>query len=348
MKNEKVLGTGQYGCVIKPSIVCNQKNKYKNKMVSKILNNENLNEEDKIELDKEFIISQKLQKIDPNNEFFIGGIEQCDISSKLISKTNLKECDLPTDKEINLRNIIMPLGEDFYKITEQLSEEDLLKSLGHLLVGIRKLKSKMALFDIKFENLLFTPYHKDNKYMHPAFIDFGPLFIVTNKNEYKTFIKMFGAHDYFVWPLEIILSMYVKDKKKTNEQKDKIKKHLDTKFHYKKNEKMKKEDVTKYDKYIKDHFVNAMEKCMVYQIANCFSHLTEKKNFLEKLKPMINNNYTKRYNISKSIRYVNRLLKEINPDRKQRDGYYIDHSKYSEFALMKLFKKLLFDIRAYT
>jgi len=358
----KVLGKGSYGCAIAPAKMCTEKMDSKNK-VSKLINMSKLDKEEIDELQEEYKISQKFKKIDPNNKYFLGGIDKCRIQSKDIKKSDLRGCKFPTKKNIPLLNIVMKKGSDFQKIAPKLSDEDLLKSLAHLLNGAKKsvYKLNLLLLDIKHLNILYVNSETEENKIHPVFIDFGPSLIATSKTEFKKYLKTYDAY-YGVWPEEVLLTMYTnlqkrplesdipeywkrifKTKKemmkllKLHRKKDledfaKKLKHFNG-FIIKNNEKEVEKRVKQFKNDINSKYKLMMDKIMVYEIANSFAPLLDKRPKLSKvIEAMLHYDYDTRLTIQKSL---NRIKKEIG-SVKEKD-LLISYKKLTIFQKVRRF-----------
>ena len=78
LKGGTKLGEGSFGCVVAPSIPCNNKKLYPVKTASKIVvvsGKEHLRE-----LNEEIRLSHLLNKLDPNNKYFITILSSCKMS----------------------------------------------------------------------------------------------------------------------------------------------------------------------------------------------------------------------------------------------------------------------------
>lgn len=340
----KVLGKGGYGCVIEPAKMCSAKMNTKNK-VSKLINMSGMNKDEIDELNEEYKIGQKFKKVDKNNKYFLGGVDKCKIKSSEIKKSDLKKCEFTTKREVELLNIVMKKGKDFEKVVPKLSDDDILKSIAHLLKGAKKAISlNMLLLDIKSLNILFVNSEeefKDKKgkkinKIHPVFIDFGPTLIAQNKKQLKSFIKDMGPQYYPSWPLEILVSLYFTEMKSPIRKIKNWQEHFDTEKHMidvmKSNKKMdldeyaeqvkrfngvdikknKKQMEKLYKEFMSDinsNFKKIMEKILVYEIAYSYGHIAaQKPKIMKVIEPMLYPDYGARSTISQALK---RIKKEI-------------------------------------
>lgn len=204
--NRKLLGQGSYGCVYKPGFKCSIANNNNNDIISKVMENNNANDEL-----KNFIL---IDKIDPEAIFHIKLEGACDLSSNnrnnIIKKGNCDVVDYYT-KYKNLKfkdggkelyyyyDIISKLGQlsknaNFNKIlknngkiaigenNEIMKVSDVIQNYGNInmvyklvisykniIDGLKVLnKAKYSHFDIKLENIVYD-INKDVMKL----IDFG-------------------------------------------------------------------------------------------------------------------------------------------------------------------------------
>ena len=348
-KGGKVLGRGSFGCVIDPPVMCSKVDS-KDK-VSKLVKLDGLKQNEIEELEKEFKISKMFMKKDPNNKYFLGGIEQCKITSKKINNKDKKDCGINTKKEVPLMSIIMKKAEDFDKVAPKLSHKDLLKSIAHLLNGakIAIYDLKVLLLDIKHFNILYVKdtkaTEKFNKkrtsFIHPVFIDFSPDFIAKSKRDFKTFLRSMGDY-YSVWPLEILLTIYMnlkKEQKATKNKKNLIqinqllkifenKLQLINGFTIQGNREKVKIIVEDFKDEINHNFKEISDKIMVYQIANSFIHLAANRpKLLKIIQPMLSLDFDKRLTIKQSLARIKKVIGSV----KEKD-LLITYTKKSVFG----------------
>ena len=89
---ESTLGEGAYGCVVIPNIPCNDANKENKNEVSKILKiKDNKEKESFIQYNKEYKIGKKLEQIDKEKIFFLGGNDICKIKKNNIANKKIKD-----------------------------------------------------------------------------------------------------------------------------------------------------------------------------------------------------------------------------------------------------------------
>ena len=349
-KGGKVLGVGGFGCAIDPPKMCSSKMSSENK-ISKLIDLSGLSKLDMEDMEIEYKISQKFRKIDPNNKYFLGGIDKCNITSKDIDKKDLKECGISTKKTVPLLNIIMKKGQEHEKITKNLDEKDILKSIAHLLKGAKKAiyESNIVLLDVKALNILYVNSEKEFKdkkgkkvnKIHPVFIDFSPELVQQNKREFKQSMRGFDAF-YPVWPLEVLLTIYMNSEKlplpstrdwKGNfdskqemkevlqsnrdmdleEFRDNIKSFLG--IDIKKQRKEMEALVEMFKDDINNKYKQTAEKVLVYEIAMSYSHLAAKnKKLLKIIEPMLYPLYDARLNINQSLKRIEKVIGSIKDD----------------------------------
>ncbi len=364
-KGGRVLGRGGYGCAIAPAVACSAKNdpkKLKNQ-VTKLIDMSKMGKDEKDSLLEEFKISQKFKTVDPDNKYFLGGIEHCEITNKhkSLSKEDLKKCGITTTKKIPLMNIIMKKGKDMDKIVPRLSYKDLLKSVAHLLVGARKAvyELNLLLLDIKHLNILYVNSDTEKNKIHPVFIDFGPELIAQSKRQFKVLLRGFDSY-YQVWPLEMLLTMYdnasktpmmpIRNWKEYFNSKEEMMKILEKEkknnlrkfrqniktyegFDIQKHPDQMKDLIDQFKLDIDGNYKMIMDKIMVYEIANSFSHLeVNRPELLKVLRPMLNPDYESRLTISQSLRRIRRKIGSI-----QEKDLLIDYKELTTFQKFKRF-----------
>lgn len=286
----KYLGTGSHGVVIKPPIKFNLVEdieinpKYDRSYVSKILINK---DEKHIVIFNEYLIGNKLKKIDPNNDYFIYPI------------------DLERSREFS--NIIMKRGYPIKDYSKLFCEFDIYKIFFNLLNGIEKLIHNNILnMDIKSDNILLNHLNKSS--YKCVFIDFTSDLIIETKEDFIEFCDNFQKHIHPYWPFEINCILNDSYKKRKNfkiEENDRFKnyeieKNITSEYYFKN---INKNLLNDLNHNIKMFF----EKIMIYQLGKMFSQLinyqfldynTETYNkFKIFMKYLHDDNYVNRYTI---------------------------------------------------
>ncbi len=235
----KILGIGRDGCVVDPPLMCNSSMSKLNK-ISKLINVTDVSNSQYQDYVNEYKSGKIFRKYDPNNLHFLPGIDMCNVSESeqgvtKSMKKDIKKCGYKKKgKETYMLNIIMKKGQDFPKITQNLSEKDFLKSLAYILTGAKQCIYEMniLLLDIKGPNLL---YSKDDGHddIYPVFIDFSDDFVIKSKKGFLDFIKAFGRSlpYYDTWPFEILVLFYAefnaKNDQNTTKNANKINNYFD-------------------------------------------------------------------------------------------------------------------------
>ena len=176
-----IINNGFYGCIIQPYIKCtNKKLKNEKKLVSKLIDLNFIDSNEKKLYLKEIEINKFIKKMDPMKNFFLYAENSC-IKKKINDnhKKLFKKCSI-IKKNPKYINLIFQKGIDFNKIISSIdNNNDINKVLLYLLIilkfGLYKLK--LQFYDIKSDNILFI---NKNNYIHPVFIDFTPEFIIQN------------------------------------------------------------------------------------------------------------------------------------------------------------------------
>jgi len=182
LEKHKIVGEGTYGCVIKPSLKCNSKENYNNR-VSKVM-----------------VTNDAKDELRENNNFkFISGIDKYAISSPILCqpklddefKKTVKKCTnervshmlnydprflsmlLLEDGGMDLTNILK-----IFKTLKQQEQENFLYSLLNLFEGLLFFqKNNLVHRDIKLHNIVYNLQNGTSKY-----IDFG---LASKSNELK-------------------------------------------------------------------------------------------------------------------------------------------------------------------
>jgi len=189
LKGGKFLDKGGFGCVVKPALPCNHLNKdikNINNYVSKIVSNSNIED-----ISHEIEISTILNKIDPDNKFFITVIDYCNITNLPKDRTDVINVKYKNDKHkkyntsskpnldkkychMNLDdkpfNLILPFGgislskimkvdrkktNNIKSIMHKLFIVNIKAIFKHLLIGIAYMhKYKIVNKDIKQKNIM--------------------------------------------------------------------------------------------------------------------------------------------------------------------------------------------------
>ena len=136
----RYIAKGTYGCVIKPSIDCKDTSKTLEKTVTKLFS-------DRKTRDDEIKENEIIKEIDPNNDFTIQMISNCEISSQDI-KAKVQGID-------NCNNIN---NDSIYEIIYQDGGDDLRKLFKEELITIKypnfSIKDFLEKFKYIFQGLL--------------------------------------------------------------------------------------------------------------------------------------------------------------------------------------------------
>jgi serine/threonine protein kinase len=203
MRGGKVLGEGNYGCIVSPHYPC-KKDKDKgssNNKVSKLA-----------ELDRVFDpqIYYKLAKIPNYEKYFIFPHRSCEINTNMIRSDDKKGCKgvKMSKRNKTIHNSIMKKGDyDLGKIPKTGANE-VANYLSKLLKGIKVLINNSIIhLDIKAGNIII---HENDAYL----IDFDDIFNITDWNGFNRFLQGFGyMENTYVWPPEIyyLFDAYIED-----------------------------------------------------------------------------------------------------------------------------------------
>ena len=206
MTLRQVIGEGTYGCAHYPSLICKGDVMSPSDRISKLMSSRHANDEM-----KEYVI---IAGIDPENEFYLGKPDYCDLGDndeniKAIRKCHIKNKVLKNIDEYALL-IMKNGGLDLDKFANTLKSLDntainRMKMVNfwieahRLLRGIKVfLENDLVHHDLKGGNIVYN--EKDNRL---NFIDFG---LMTSKSKLKTAcIKSTNWLSSFHWsfPLEL-------------------------------------------------------------------------------------------------------------------------------------------------
>ena len=272
----KVLGEGNYGCIVHPSYPC--KSRKKNK-VSKLSNPDRTAPIPKV--------YRKISKIPNYHNYFIFPNEICSINPDSISSDDKKGCKMVKFNKTVI-NSIMQKGDHDLANTGKISTSTAVSYLKKLLKCISILaKHRIAHFDIKALNILI---HNKQAYL----IDFDDYFNPTDWYEFDDFLKGFSyMKDTYVWPPEIYFLF--------NHFAPKMPPIIEDYLHF-----MFDEKTSSFKKFI--------EKIMIYELGLAFLEITDdikksksKDNFLHFLKfHMLDQNPYTRITITQAQFYLNK------------------------------------------
>ncbi len=158
-KGGKYIARGSYGCVYRPNLECPEGSPENMNEISKIIEIRNLNEEWKP------ISEFNLDKIDPDNKYFIYPLEACRLTNEAINaEKEFFRCDLFKSRNRshiikNYINTIQPNGGTVsYMRKLDLNFEENWHLYINLLIGLGILhKNRIYHRDIKEDNIVYTP-----------------------------------------------------------------------------------------------------------------------------------------------------------------------------------------------
>jgi len=260
-KGGKFIGKGGFGCVVSPALKCSKKDKYRDKMVSKIIPTHD------VHYSNELKISQVLKKIDPGKKYYITFEKYCYINNipeerrdflnvhylnDELTKWEVVEGQPDKDKnacrvELALKpiNLIMDYGG--YSLTDisvvstkllgtkakmhQLFIDNLAANIKHLVLGIVKMHMyRIVNRDIKLRNIMMS-FNKDTKQVQLRYIDFGLSNLLTTSfcSDYNN-IRTSGTPNYIAPELYVssIINRY--HERSSTYQIQKITRELDANF----------------------------------------------------------------------------------------------------------------------
>jgi serine/threonine protein kinase len=267
----KVLGEGNYGCVVSPAYSCDN-NIIKNK-VSKLSNSNKTHPHPNV--------YKSLKKIKNYQNYFIFPQKTCEINTNNINindKNNCEQVNLFRFKTIS--NSIMEKGDFDLSDVSKTNVFTMISYLYKLLQSIKLLTdNNIAHLDIKPLNIVI----KNNQ---PFIIDFDDNFNPQNWVEYSKFIHNFGyMTDTYIWPPETYYSF------------DNFYRNTPT-------------YISNYMDNI-DNYQEFIEKIMIFELGLAFHTIfdsikkSKNKPIMQKLiNNMIEPDPQKRFNIKQSINFI--------------------------------------------
>lgn len=195
------VAAGTYGCVFKPHLKCANATHKSKDSVGKVFASDSSFQE-------EYDIMQKIQKIDPHNEFTLPIFFTCPIAHKHRKSDQVEKCHLThsADHELNMQLIMQNGGKSLGpSITKGISHQMFFKlftAFTSLIKGAHLLESFQPGYihqDIKPENIM---YRRGKLYL----IDFGIFTTFRDFMRSKSQMNMMQA-DYPFFPVEYKLLM---------------------------------------------------------------------------------------------------------------------------------------------
>lgn len=228
MSKYSFVGTGAFGCVIKPGYVCHsyQEEKFKkSQTISKLF----LSRE---EWEKEIKIQIMVQdEIDKDSKFTVKMLDSCEKPGSISKEvSNINKCKQTFNETKQIFQIVYEFGgvdlarltiDTYPEITAKLNIVKVLVSLFNVLQGIQKMISLDYMHrDIKIDNILYDI--NSNK---SSLIDFG--FCVKRKDTYDNLAFFFENESEFqhkFYPVEynLMFHAYINKNKLTKEEAKKL------------------------------------------------------------------------------------------------------------------------------
>jgi serine/threonine protein kinase len=202
MAKSNYIGSGSYGCAIKPGFSCSSNNEIVDKSISKLFSEE-------IAYQEEVNINKKVALVDKDNKFTLKMISNCQITPAYINAnvTDIKNCKIIENKPKIYQIVYEYGGMDLHKLFIQshitaaypnFNIYQFLKKLTEVLKGLELLlKNGLVHRDIKIDNILYN----GEKII---LIDFGLL--TTIEEVYKeNNLELYYENDPFYYPNEMFL-----------------------------------------------------------------------------------------------------------------------------------------------
>lgn len=232
MTGGRVIGEGGFGCVLKPAIKCNGKERKGDKYITKIQLSSDTS-------DREINIGKLVKQIPLSKKHFAPIVSSCytkpNVVNMIMKNNNCKFLNEHPNEEFAISTIPSINGDDFkHHIYNQAGSADVLYTIIHsyvyLLFSIYFLdKHDIIHYDLKGENIMYDINKK-----RPIIIDFGlsihkknikpdfnnPSYMYKLKDNFYTY-----APDYQLWCLDIHYLCFIcnyPDKNVKNEIKDMV------------------------------------------------------------------------------------------------------------------------------
>lgn len=211
MKELKLINSGSYGCIYRPTLTCNG-NVGSTKYITKIQKN-------KRSIMNELYISKKIRNIVGYVRFFAPILKSCDVKIAKDRVRDLKKCEVfenvPEQQIEGSTYISMKtryVGDKDLKkyIFSNLNSSGFLHELWrthiHLLKGIQHLfKHRIVHYDLKYNNVMF-----DDARNEPIIIDFGQSVLIDDlKTEDQLSAAFFVFDQYDYWCIDILICSYI-------------------------------------------------------------------------------------------------------------------------------------------
>lgn len=161
MAKSNYIGSGSYGCAIKPGFSCSSNNEIVDKSISKLFSEE-------IDYKEEVDISKRIALIDKDYKFTLKMISNCQITPAYINAnvTNINNCKIIENQPKIYQIVYEYGGMDLHKLFIQshiisaypnLNIYEFLKKVTEILKGLEVLlKNGLAHRDIKMDNILYN------------------------------------------------------------------------------------------------------------------------------------------------------------------------------------------------
>lgn len=204
MAKSNYIGSGSYGCAIKPGFSCSSTNEVVDKSISKLFSEEMAYKE-------EVEISKKIALLDKDNKFTLKMISNCQITPTYINAnvTDINNCKIIENKAKIYQIVYEYGGMDLLKLFIQshiisahpnLNIYDFFKKITEILKGLEILsKNGLAHRDIKMDNILYN----GEKII---LIDFGLLSTIEDVYKGNNLVLYYEVDNKsFHYPNEIVL-----------------------------------------------------------------------------------------------------------------------------------------------
>jgi len=209
----KLVNQGTFGCVYRPSFLCDGNTLKEDEYITKIQTKDTTSQQEEE-------IGNQIQSIPNYKEHFAGIIKTCPIELSKIEDSELKKCEFIEKQEMSgtpqeyVASTIKYVGkEDIidYFLARIDKPQQYVMSLFHIHLHLLK-----ALFQLKSSNIIHFDLKSNNVMIHdvkktPVMIDFGISFRAEDKPTTMNSANPFYVYgpDYSAWCLDIHLLNYM-------------------------------------------------------------------------------------------------------------------------------------------
>lgn len=180
LKGGRFLGKGSFGCVISPALKCKKTLSKNGNKVSKIIKLTGSNEEK-----NELYLSKILNKLDPQQKYFLSIIDYCPIKTIPSTRSNIARARLSNSYNNSSGSASETSGKTYEVIdSKKLDKEYCPVDLSEHPLNIIMLDGGLDLFNL-------AEYYRNNNFNHTKLIKTDPVYITSYSllTDFKTVFK---------------------------------------------------------------------------------------------------------------------------------------------------------------